>query len=202
MQTYRAQFSETATGITLQVADRSHHFRRCVGLGYLLELLRHPGRHYHAQSLARVQHEIAPEYKLLNEKCAVARLHQDIYPHDFFPAIPMADWQTVREVSRQLNALIAQEALIREYNDLGSLEDLLEQKDQLSSYLSEVLNHNGKIVCFKEAQSKAVNTMHKNLKRAIASIAHCEPEFGDALKRGVHTWQTLYYQPNEWEIEL
>lgn len=190
-----AQFSISDKRVTLKVEQRIHHFPTTAGFRYLVTLLQNPGKAFNARHLAHGEQAASPEYSALSQSSEAERQSQYLYSFTYLPPLAKADARTIREVSARLNFLLEKEALLREANDYAALDDLLDEKDQLIRYLSEVLHKNGKIRNYLDADQKAATAVNKALNRAIARIAACEPELGSELKRCIHAWYEVYYQP-------
>jgi hypothetical protein len=200
MKQHTAQFSATPKRVTLKVEDRIHRFPATAGFRYLITLLQNPGKTFISRHLAHGEQTPPPEYQSLIESSEAERQNQYLYSFTYLPPLAKADGRTIREVSARLNFLLEKEAMLREANDYATLDDLLDEKEQLIRYLGEVLRKNGKVKNYLDADRKAAAAVNKALSRAITRIADCEPELGRELKRCIHAWYEVYYQPGEWGV--
>jgi len=197
-----AQLQEKASVVVLQDGDIVHEFRKTKGWVYLLEALRHPGEYRYAYSLRAAEHPIPEEYRFVNNISEDERNQQNLYVQYHPYSFEMADRQTIKEVSRRLNQVIAIEAELRVNNDIAALEDLLQEKEQLSEYLEEVMRHDGRLRYFNDGGRKAVVAVNKALRRCLMEIEEVDPPLGRYLRKQVRTWHKVMYQPGQIQLRI
>ncbi|MCB5272267.1 MAG: hypothetical protein LHW56_10545 [Candidatus Cloacimonetes bacterium] len=192
-----AQFQEKASVVVLQDGDIVHEFRKSRGWIYLLEVLRHPGQCRYAHSLRAAEHPIPEEYRYVNDFSENERNAENLYAQHYVQNIEMADRQTIKEVSKRLNQVLAIEAELRVNNDIAALEEVLREKEQLSQYLEEVMWRDGRMRYFRDGGRKAVSSVHKALSRALQEIEDVDPPLGRYLRKRVKIWHRVVYEPGD-----
>ncbi|MCB5252461.1 MAG: hypothetical protein WC944_10445 [Candidatus Cloacimonadaceae bacterium] len=191
---------EKASVVVLQDGDIVHEFRKSKGWIYLLEVLRHPGECRYAYSLRTAEHPIPEEYRFSNIISETERNQHNLYAQHYARSIKMADWRTIKEVSQRLNRLIAMEAELRVNNDIAALEEVLQEKEQLSQYLQEVMGKGGRLRNFKDSGTKAVVSVNKAMRRCLKEIEEVDPPLGRYLRKRVRIWHRVVYEPGEIEL--
>ncbi len=197
-----AQLKEKASVVVLHDGDIVHEFRKSRGWVYLLEALRNPGVFRYAYSLKAAEHPIPEEYRYVNDISENERNEQNLYVQYCTRSIEMADRQTIKEVSRRLNRVIAIEAELRANNDIAALEEVLREKEQLSQYLQEVMGKDGRLRYFKDGGRKAVVSVNRAMRRALKEIEEVDPPLGRYLRKQVRVWHKVVYEPGGLQLTI
>ena len=185
--------------VQLNCNNIQYTFKLTKGWKYLLELFRHPGEERSAASFISSEAVIDTKYNSMREISNAEREYIGLYTCDYLPPVALADHQTIREVSHRLNQVVQMEASARSANNYAHLDDLLEEKEMLMQYLSEVLKTQGKLRFSKDNGIQAVN---QAIRKTLILIEDTVPIFGKDLRKRVRNWQKVCYEPGEWEVRV
>lgn len=154
------------------VADRRARVPDLVGMGYLVELLTHPGQEIPALALAS-QGTAPPEQTrdaLLDDAARNAYAAR----------------------ARELSAEIAE---AEAHNDIARRERLQLQFDALVDQLQAAAGFAGRPRAFVDSSERARTAVRKAIRRAIDAIDDADPVVADVLRRTISTGTSCVYRP-------
>ena len=200
MEAQRLEIVEREHLVVMHYDGRYHEFKKKVGWSYLLALLRKPGETFHARDLLASRNSIPEEYRTMAcmSVAELGGINLHIQPADH--RIEKADNRCIAEVKKRLLQLIEIEAELRMNNDVAALEEILEEKDMLMSYLQDLLYKDGRIAKFIDSENKANNAVRKAISRCLDEIEAVEPELGGYLRKRVKKSGRLYYLPGKLDV--
>lgn len=178
----------------------SFGMKRTKGLNYLLELIRHPFQSIRAIDLNYLD-TLSEAGKILHIS-DIQRQNRDISLSRLFCLIPMTDEKTIREIKQRLHYLDTELETRRVNNDLSGVEELMDEKEGILKYLSEVLSCMQKIRNFGDGEESLVRAIHRAIKRALLQLSEHDPDLANALKQDLHLWRTLCYTPAETQCKI
>ncbi|MCK9557435.1 MAG: hypothetical protein PHO85_01425 [Candidatus Cloacimonetes bacterium] len=178
----------------------NQEFKKSVGWRYLLELLRHPGETYYARDLYASRNTVPEGMQMFAAMSAAELEGMNVYRQSPDNRIEKADLRCIAEVKKRLLKVIEMEAELRINNDVAALEEVLNEKDKLLSYLQEVLYKDGRIAKFLDAENKAREAVRKAISRCLDEIEAVEPELGRYLRKRIKRSGRLYYLPGDLDI--
>jgi len=195
MQDSMFEIQESAKSVELRYHGKCYVFNKTVGWKYLLELIRHPAQMYNARELAQSETEIPEQYRLLSESGSPALEKMGLNYYEADSGIDLADKRCVKEVTRRLKQLIYIEAELRLNNDICALEEILEEKEMLQDYLQAVMQKDGRMRKFMDAEQKATRAVNRAIRRCIDGIGEVDPELGRYFRSSVKSWKRMVYLP-------
>lgn len=102
-------------------------------------------------------------------------------------SIEITDEVTIEQCKAMLIDLIAEEAELDEWNDIGRLADIRREKEGLIRYLTECLTANGTIVKISDQQIADYRHVQKAIKRCRDSLAKTEPDLAILIDEHLET---------------
>ncbi len=190
-----AQFELKLKGkqVCLRYAGREHYLKLSRGLRLWAELINHPGIPI---SFAQLDSALWNDPQAVGNELPLAELKElEFGVQSDFPCLEMVDLRTVKEVKERLNEIILQLAELEHYHDYARQDDLLEEKDKLVNYLTQVYSPAGKLARFPSESRKCERRVMKALQRALRDIAEMEPSLAIELKKSLNKGSTLTYLP-------
>lgn len=168
------------------------YLKRSKGLDYLLQLLQHPFAAISALDLYYLNELDAdsPFYQVSGNVSAISR-------SALFCPIHMTDERTLREVKSRLGSILAELGEKDAGNDISGREELLQEKEALLEYLSEVLSTANRIRTFDDDEKRVVMSVHKAIRRALAQIAEQQKYLAKDLRSDLKLWRDLIYVPGK-----
>ena len=150
------------------------------GAKYILFLIKHPNRYFAYFMLEMIINETVPD-----------NLSADIY-YDYIDKfkylnlpVKMTDRQTISDIKDRLNTLNCQIAHAESMNLHNIIPDLCSEKEQLISYLKEVLKEYGGIKHFTEQSKASKKAVKLAIKRFISEINIKCPELANEVLNGL-----------------
>jgi DNA-binding CsgD family transcriptional regulator len=154
------------------IGNRRARVPDLVGMGYLAELLTHPGQEIPALTLAS----------------------QGSAPRDETRYDVLDD--TARNVyaarARELSAEVAE---AEAHNDIARRERLQDELDALVDQLEAAAGLGGRPRAFTDSTERARTAVHKAIRRALDAIDRADPVIAEALRRTICTGTSCVYRP-------
>ena len=198
--TDRCSFRSEAKGISLVYGQRTHYFKRSTGMRYLLELLANPGLPISIEQLYQEGVQPAPAYRQFSD--ASLQQSQDMDVQHWFTPIPLTDLKAVTEIKAELNAIIAELAVLDENCDLARADELRTQQEGLMLYLRQVYRPTGQIRNFSDEHYRHKKSVKRALNRALEQIALVEPALAVQLKACIKLQGVLLFHPHKLDIAV
>ncbi len=167
-------------GWTVEVDQVRIELPDLVGLGYLSELLTHPG-----EDLAAVD---------LCDAVAVGSQQE------------ILDRTAVEAYRRRLRELDTVVDTAEADADLAAAEQLRCERDTVRAELSRSLGLGGRVRVFTAGPERARTAVRKAIKRAVDAIGEADPALGEELRTGISTGTSCRYTPaaaapHRWKVD-
>lgn len=188
--------------VTVEHAGKSHDFRFRKGWGQLLEILRNP------ESIIPFKNFIISESQKDRMENAFGELMLNIKHESgisilgYNQADLFCDPQTVKEVKERLIYLIDREAKLRNNNDYAALDEILEEKDMLVTYLQEALSPTGRIRVNNNEIRHQKRNVWRRISRVIDEIGSIFPDLAKILYRQIIRGSYYQYVPSDHKITV
>jgi hypothetical protein len=173
---------------TIAFADVTTRLRDSKGLGYLAQLLRHPGREFHAFDLVRLQ---------IGDDSVKVRADR---------GVPVLDPQAKTAYRRRLAELRAELAEAEQFNDAGRAERAREEMEAIYKQLAAAVGLGGRDRESASAAERARMAVTQRVRAAIKRIAAQQPSLADHLAGRIETGTFCVYRPDptrpiEWDLD-
>lgn len=188
--------------VTVEHAGKSHDFRFRKGWGQLLEILRNP------ENIIPFKNFIISESQKDRMENAFGELMLNIKHESgisilgYNQADLFCDPQTVKEVKERLIYLIDREAKLRNNNDYAALDEILEEKDMLVTYLQEALSPTGRIRVNNNEIRHQKRNVWRRISRVIDEIGSIFPDLAKILYRQIVRGSYYQYVPSDHKITV
>lgn len=188
--------------VTVEHAGKSHDFRFRKGWGQLLEILRNP------ESIIPFKNFIISESQKDRMENAFGELMLNIKHESgisilgYNQADLFCDPKTVKEVKERLIYLIDREAKLRNNNDYAALDEILEEKDMLVTYLQEALSPTGRIRVNNNEIRHQKRNVWRRISRVIDEIGSIFPDLAKILYRQIIRGSYYQYVPSDHKITV
>ncbi len=156
-------------------AGRAFALKGTIGVTYLVTLLRHPGREFHALDLVT---------------------SGESSPASVGDAGEMLDDRARAAYRRRLTELGAELEEARAFNDLGRAERVGAEIESLTDELSRAVGFGGRTRRAGSDAERARLNVTRALKRAIETVAARDAALGSDLERGIRTGHFCSYTPD------
>lgn len=180
--------------------DRDYSVKFTHGWRYLCALLESPGLPFRPWQLERPECEFEDRQGPFTHLDAMQ--NADLSYCDLLPPLPLADARTIQEIKQRLNHLLEAIALARDFCDLGQMEKLLTEKEDLQDYLMQVYSPRGRIRDFPSEQQKQQQRVNKYIRRAVKQLEALDPYLARYLASHLKLGSWLQYSPGELEITV
>lgn len=188
--------------VTVEHAGKSHDFRFRKGWGQLLEILRNP------ENIIPFKNFIISESQKDRMENAFGELMLNIKHESgisilgYNQADLFCDPKTVKEVKERLIYLIDREAKLRNNNDYAALDEILEEKDMLVTYLQEALSPTGRIRVNNNEIRHQKRNVWRRISRVIDEIGSIFPDLAKILYRQIIRGSYYQYVPSDHKITV
>jgi hypothetical protein len=197
----RAVFRKEGEYWTIGHADKAFRLKDTKGIGYLANLLRHPGIEFHALDLANggLHQSADPAFGNLRESLLPDRQHHqrsDLRITGLGDAGQILDEQAKKQYRRRLSDLREE---LEEAKAAGAVEKAERVEFEISALTKELaraVGLKGRDRRVGSASERARQSLNKTIKAAIDKIAELEPTIGGYLSRTIRTGTFCSYQPS------
>lgn len=169
----------------------------CKGSKAILELYLHAGSAIPAETLYNLENK-QPVKNIVDKA-----FHED---EKYCPAIDayiitsnpdcpieLTDWRTVDEVRKAIKGINYHLGNAEENNDLGRVEDLKQEREKLTEYLSECLTPTGKIRKTSHTSRKLTLALARDVKYYLDKLARTDPNLSNFLRDHVKIGKHCYW---------
>lgn len=178
-------------GLTIEYNGDEVYVQKSTGADYLYEILSHPYRYIAAEELTALYsngHGKEDAGSMLDlEKTGMQTGGRSTQP--------VMDWKGIREIKQRLVWLNERCAELMAWNDHSALNDLLEEREALISYLSRALGLSNRLRPLDEEAHKVVACANKSIRRALSQICKQNPSLGAALLASLRLGRYLGFFP-------
>jgi tetratricopeptide (TPR) repeat protein len=167
---------------TIACGEELTRLKDTKGVSYLAELLRHPGREFHALELGGVEEQLRGG-----------------------DAGEMLDAEARRAYRQRLESLRGELAEAEEFNDLGRTERLREEMEMLTDELGRASGLGGRVRRAGSEAERARLNVTRAVRAVIKKVLGDCPALGRHLDRAVQTGVFCAYEPDpafplRWEV--
>jgi hypothetical protein len=189
------RFERSGKVWSIVYGDESCHLPDQLGLEYIARLLENAGRPIAVTAL--VAGSLAQSAPSSNEEPNQAPTISDGGLHQ-----RRADDQAMREYKDRIDYLNSEVAGAESRNDLGTVERLKDERDQIVSHLKLELGMSGRARNFSDSVEKARNSARQAIDRAISSIGSYCPTTAEHLRRYIEKGMTPIYldTASRWKV--
>ncbi len=188
--------------VTVEHAGKSHDFRYKKGWSQLLELLRNPENIFPFNTFIFSNSQKELMENAFGELMLNIKHESGISIMGHNQADLFCDPRTIKEVKERLIYLIDREAKLRNNNDYAALDEVLEEKDMLISYLGQALSPTGRIRVNKSEFEHQKRNVWRRISRVIDEIGSIFPDLAKILYRQIVRGSYYQYVPSDHKITV